>query len=81
MIPIGKVAEWARAKFLNNPILVFSTSKFIIEDPNSSSLLFNVSTPNAKVREINLSISISQSIKALLIFFKLFLGAVIKVIS
>ena len=53
------VKECTSAKFLNNPKLIFSKPKSIIIEPNSSSFLFNNSTPKAKVREINLSICIS----------------------
>jgi len=49
---------------LNNPKLIFSNPMSIRMEPNSSSLLFNNFAPNAKVFEINLSISISQSINA-----------------
>ena len=80
-MPTGKVIECTSAKFLNNPKLIFSNPKSTIAEPNSSSLWFNNSTPKVKVREINLSISISQLINVWLIFFKLFFGIVIKVIS
>ena len=80
-MPMGKVIECTSAKFLNIPKLIFSDPKSNMAAPNSSSFWFSNFTPKAKVREISLSISISQSINTWLIFFKLFFGALIKVIS
>ena len=56
--------ELVKAKFLNNPKLVFSKPKSINATPSFKSFSFNNSIANAKIHEIYLSTSISQFIKA-----------------